>query len=329
MLPMDASLADLRAAADLVHQVVAPTPLHAWPLLSARAGAQVRLKHENDGPVGAFKIRGGLVYMDRLQREKPGIPGFVAATRGNHGQSVAFAARRAGLPATIVVPHGNSREKNRAMRALGAELIEHGHDFQSALDHAKQLAATHGLHFFPSIHPWLVLGVASYALEMFDEAPELDAVYVPIGMGSGICGVIAARDALGLKTEVVGVVAEGAPAYALSFEAGRVISTERADTFVDGVACRHPDAWALECIFRGAARIVRVSDAGVRAAMRAIFQDTHNLCEPAGATGVAALLQERDRVAGRKVAAILSGSNVDKDIFARVLTESDDPASTA
>lgn len=313
------SLAELETAAALVHRVVPPTPQFHWPLLSQRAGCEVWVKHENHTQVGAFKIRGGLVYMDWLRREQQHVSGVIAATRGNHGQSIAFAAQKNGLRAKVVVPHGNSREKNAAMRALGADLIEHGHDFQAAYEFATHLAETEALHRVPSFHPLLVLGVASYALELFRGCPALDAVYVPVGMGSGICGLMAARDALGLKTEIIGVVSSGAPAYALSFAAGSPVTTERADTFVDGVACRQPDPQAVEAICRGATRVIQVSDAEVADAMRALYQDTHNLAEPAGAIAFAGLMREREQMQRRKVGVVLTGANVDLEVFREVL----------
>ena len=312
-------LASLEAAAQRIHQVIAPTPQICWPLLCGRTGTEVWIKHENHTAVGAFKIRGGIVYIDELARREPRIRGVIAATRGNHGQSVAFAACRAGLRAVIVVPHGNSREKNAAMRALGAELIEYGRDFQEAYEHATRLADSECLHMVRSFAPALVAGVGTYALELFRAVAGLDAVYVPIGMGSGICGTIAARDALGLRTEVLGVVAAGAPAYALSFAAGRPVATDKADTLADGIACRVPDAEALEVIRRGAARLVTVTDNEIQAAMRHLFTDTHNVAEGAGAAALAALLQEREPMRGRRVAVILSGGNVDREIFASVL----------
>ncbi|MBI3417192.1 MAG: threonine dehydratase [Verrucomicrobia bacterium] len=318
------SLAELEAAAELVHRTLPLTPQFHWPLLSQRAGCEVWVKHENHTPLGAFKVRGGLVYMDWLRQEHPHVTGVITATRGNHGQSVAFAARQFGVRAKIVVPHGNSREKNAAMRALGAELIEHGHDFQAASEHAAQLAETYSLHRVPSFHPLLVRGVASYALEFFRGCRALDAVYVPVGMGSGICGLMAARDALGLKTEIIGVVSRGAPAYALSFAAGHPVATERADTFVDGVACRQPDALAVEAICRGAARVIQVSDAEVAAAMCALYQDTHNLAEPAVAAAFAGLMQEREQMKHRKVGVVLTGANLDLEVFREVLNSCPD-----
>jgi len=313
------SLAELDAAAEVVHAVMPPTPQYCWPLLSQRTGAETWVKHENHTPVGAFKLRGGLVYMQRLKREQPDVAGVIAATRGNHGQSVAFAAARAGLAAVIVVPHGNSAEKNAAMRALGAELIEHGHDFQAAYEHAMGLAAARRLHALRSFHPWLVAGVGSYALELFRAVPDIDTVYVPIGLGSGICGTMAARDALGLRTKVVGVVAENAAAYALSFAQKAAVSTNSADTIADGMACRVPDNDALAAILAGAERVVTVSEDAIKAAMRHYFTDTHNLVEGAGAAPLAALLQERPRMAGKRVALILSGGNIDRPLYAGVL----------
>ena len=313
------TLARLEAAATLVHAVMPPTPQHCWPLLGQRAGAEVWVKHENHTPLGAFKVRGGLLYMQELKQQQPDVAGVVAATRGNHGQSVAFAARRAGLVAVIVVPRGNSVEKNAAMRALGGELVEHGDDFQAAYEYAAGLAAERKLHPVRSFHPALVAGVGSYGLELLRAVADIDTVYVPIGLGSGICGTMAARDALGLKTKVVGVVAENAAAYALSFAKKAPVSTNSADTIADGMACRVPDKDALEFIVKGAERIVTVSEDEIKAAMRHYFTDTHNLAEGAGAAPLAALLQERRRMAGKRVALILSGGNIDRPLYASVL----------
>jgi threonine dehydratase len=277
------SRAELDEASALVHRTLPPTPTHRWPLLCAEFGAQVWVKHENHHPVGAFKVRGGLVYVDRLLRRRPGVTGLLAATTGNHGQSVAFAGAAAGLPVTIVVPHGNNPDKNMAMRSLGADVVEHGHDFQAAREHAGLLAAADpGLEFVPSFHADLVLGVATYALELFETVPEIDTVYVPVGMGSGMCGLMRTRDLLGLPTEIVGVVAERADATARSFAAGHVVPTETVDTFVDGVATRSPDADAIAQIIEGGARIVTISEDAAAEAMRHHFQTTHNAPEPAG-----------------------------------------------
>jgi threonine dehydratase len=313
------TLERMQRAADLVHAAIAPTAQIRWPLLSRRCGAEVWVKHENHTPIGAFKVRGGLVYMDDLARNGGGAKGVISATRGNHGQSVGYAAARAGIRAVIVVPHGNSVEKNEAMRALGVELIEHGGDFQAAYEHAATLAESRKLHMLRSFHPLLVAGVGSYAMELFGAVPDLDAVYVPIGQGSGICGTIAARDALGLKTEVIGVVAENAPAYALSFEQRKPVSTNSADTFADGMACRVPDPAALDAIWKGAARVVRVGEDEIKSAMRAYFTDTHNLAEGAGAAPLAALLKERAVMAGRRVGLILSGGNIDRPLYASII----------
>ncbi len=307
----------LEAAARLVHGVFPPTPQYAWPLLAARIGAEVWVKHENHTPTGAFKVRGGLVYFDRLRRERPGVPGVVSATRGNHGQSLAFAGARAGVPVTIVVPRGNSTEKNAAMRAQGARLVEHGEDFDAAREHALRLAEEERLEFAPSFAPDLVKGVATYALELFRGAPPLDALYVPIGLGSGICGCITARDLLGLRTEIIGVQSTEADAYARSFAAGQVVTTSSANTRADGMATRVPDPAAFEIIRRGASRVVTVTDEEVAAAIRAYWQDTHNLAEGAGAAPLAALMQERERMRSRRVAVILCGGNIDLELFRR------------
>jgi threonine dehydratase len=269
------SLAELEAVLPVVRAAVPPTPQFAWPLLNARIGAEVFVKHENHTPIGAFKVRGGLVYVDRLKRERPHVRGIVTATRGNHGQSLAFAGSRAGVLVTIVAPVGNSTEKNAAMRAFGAELIEHGRDFDEARSRAVEIAAERGLEYAPSFHPDLVAGVATYAYELFTAVGDLDTVYVPIGLGSGICGLIAVRDALGLATRIVGVVSDHANAYRRSFEAGRVVQTDSALTFADGMAVRIPDPHALEAIRRGAERVAEVSDEEVAEAIRILFSDTH------------------------------------------------------
>ncbi|MCB4769343.1 threonine dehydratase [Ancylobacter sp. Lp-2] len=309
------SLDELEAAAAQLHAVFAPTPAYAWPLLAARTGAQLWVKHENLTPTGAFKVRGGLIHVERLARESLAPHGLISATRGNHGQSLAFAGRRYGVPVTIVVPEGNSIEKNAAMRALGARLIEHGADFDAARVEAMRLARQDGLYFAPSFHADLVRGVATWALELFRHAGPLDTLYVPIGLGSSICGAILVRDLLGLDTEIVGVQSAGAPAYALSLAAGRPVETERADTFADGLAVRIPDPAALAIIAKGAARIVTVSDDEIAAAIRAYWTDTHQLAEGAGAAPLAALLKERDAMAGRRVGMPLSGGNIDLALF--------------
>jgi threonine dehydratase len=311
------TLDELRQAHDLVRKTLRPTPSFAWPLLRERLGAEVVVKHENHQPTGAFKVRGGLTYCEALRMIEPDVNGIVSATRGNHGQSLAFAGRRYGIPVTILVPYGNSSEKNAAMRALGAELIEHGSDFQAAREEAMRLAEMRGLHAVPSFHRDLVRGVATYALELLTEHPDLDVLYVPIGQGSGICGCIAARDALALKTEIVGVQSAGAPAYALSFEARRVVTTTSADTFADGVATRAPDEEAVAVIARGASRVVLVTDDEIAEAVRAYWTATHNLAEGAGAAPLAAAMKERARLARRKVGLVLSGGNIDFDLFQR------------
>ena len=312
-------LEDIRAAASVVYAEMPPTPQYRWPMLCERVGTDIWVKHENQTPVGAFKIRGGLVYFDHLANSGRPPAGVISATRGNHGQSIAYAARRYGIPATVVVPHGNSTEKNAAMKALGVELIEKGHDFQESLEYAIELAAERALHFVPSFHPLLVAGVATYCLELFEAVNGIDTVYVPIGLGSGICGMIAVRDALHLETRIVGVVSSHATAYALSFEAGRPVESPAETELADGMACRTPQPQALEIICKGVDRIVQVSDREVARAMRTLFECTHNSCEGAGAAALAAALQERSRIHGRRVAVVASGGNVDRDVFASVL----------
>jgi len=315
---------DIAAAANVVGRYMAPTPLIRWPLLAARTGCEVLVKHENHSPVGAFKVRGGLVYMHHLRETQPCVQGVITATRGNHGQSVALAASTLGLRSVIVVPEGNSPEKNAAMEALGAELVVHGHDFQAAAEHAGALQAAWGLHFVPPYHPMLVRGVATYGVEMFNAAPDLDAVIVPVGMGSGISGVLAARAAVGARARVYGVVTEGAPAYAKSFRTGYAVPTDTAETLADGLACRSPDPIATEVILDGAADILTVSDDDILAAMRHYFTDTHNVAEGAGAAPLAALLAHRDRFAGQKVGLVLSGGNVDAALYRRALAEGEE-----
>lgn len=313
------SLEEIESAEVLIRPFVPETPTYRWPLLEESAGCELWLKHENHTPVGAFKIRGGLVYLDELTRREPGVPGVIAASTGNHGQSIAFAARKFGVRAVIVVPHGNNPEKNRAMRSLGADLIEHGSEFQEALEHSRELAAREGLHPVPSFHPWLVRGVATYGMELFRAAPELDAVFVPIGLGSGFCGLAAAREALGRSTKLIGVVSEEAPAYALSFREGRMVTQSSATRVAEGVACSTPNPDALELVLRHAADVVTVTDEEALAAMRELLDGTHNLAEGAGALAYAALKKERERWAGAKVGCILSGGNSSMSVLERAL----------
>jgi threonine dehydratase len=309
------SLPELEQAMAVVHRSFPGTPQYCWPLLGVRCGAEVWVKHENHTPSGSFKIRGGLVYAERLKRERPNVAGIVSATRGNHGQSLAYAGRRHGVAVTIVVPRENSPEKNAAMRAFGATLVEHGEDFEAAREAAARLADEHGLEFAPSFAPDLVKGVATYSLELFRGAPELDAGYVPIGLGSGICGAIVTRDLLGSRTEIIGVQSAGADCYARSLAAGHVVVLNRSDTLADGMAVRQPDAAAFEIIRRGVSRIVTVTDAEIGAAIRAYWTDTHNLVEGAGAAPLAALLKEREAMAGRRVGLIVSGGNINLALF--------------
>jgi threonine dehydratase len=322
------TLEDLESAARVVYRVMDPTPQQRWPLLDAAVGAAVWVKHENHTPVGAFKVRGGLVYFDHLLRTEPQTKGVVAATRGNHGQSVAFAAAKYGLPAAVVVPRGNSTSKNAAMRALGAELIECGHDFQASLEASAAIARERGWHQVPSFHPLLVNGVASYSIELFRAVDAIDVLYVPIGLGSGICGAIAARDALGLQTRIVGVVSAAAPAYARSFALGRPVSHEASTRIADGMACRTPVPEALATIRAGVERIIEVSDDEVEEAMRILFTATHNVAEGAGAASLAALLQDRKRLMPGVAAIVLTGANVDPEPFAQILANPVEPGRT-
>jgi len=313
------TLAELEAAVPIVRAAVPSTPQFAWPLLKARTGVDVVVKHENHTPTGAFKVRGGIVYVDRLKRERPGVKGVITATRGNHGQSLAFACGRAGIACTVVVPFGNSTEKNAAMQAFGAELIEHGRDFDEARERAAEIASERGYEYGKSFDKDLVLGVATYAHELFSAEPALDAVFVPIGLGSGVCGVIGARDALGHKAKVFGVVSDRANTYRLSLDAGRLVPTNSADTFADGMAVRIPDAEAFAIMQAGMAGLIEVTDDEVADAIRALYTDTHTLAEGAGAAAFAALMRERAAFQGKRVAVIVSGQNIDRPWMATVL----------
>ena len=313
------SLDDLKAATTIVRTLVPPTPTYAWPLLARRTGVEVFVKHENHTPTGSFKARGGLIYVESLRRAGSLPHGLVTATRGNHGQSVAIAASQAGIPALIVVPDGNSSEKNAAMVAFGGELIVAGKDFDESRVVAERLRHERGYHLVPSFHRDLVKGVATYALELFTSRTDLDVIYVPIGMGSGICGLITVRDLLGSRTEIVGVVAANAPAFALSFESGRTVSTRTAQTFADGMACREPQQEPVEIIRKGVARIVTVTEHEIAEAVRNLYTDTHNVAEGAGASSLAALSKEKGKYAGKRAGLILSGGNIDMLTFAQIL----------
>ncbi|MEM9589550.1 MAG: threonine dehydratase [Planctomycetota bacterium] len=314
---------EIRSILPLVYDQLSPTPQLCWPLLCRRVGATVWVKHENHQLTGAFKVRGGIVYLHRLINSRPGLAGVITATRGNHGQSIAFAAKRHGLDCVIVVPHGNSVEKNLAMQAWGGELIEQGRDFNAAADHAAKIARDRNLHFVPSYHRDLICGVATYWLELFETTKDLDAVYVPIGLGSGVSAAIAVRDGLGLKTRIIGVVSQHAPAYALSVEAGRCVEHAPTTKIADGIAVRRPDTTALEVIRNGVDRIVSVSDDEIAQAMKAYFVDTHNVAEGAGAASLAALIKERKQTQGQTVGVVLCGGNVDHDVFGEILGTQD------
>jgi threonine dehydratase len=313
------SLAEIREAQTVVYRHMPPTPQYSWPLVNQRLGVEAWIKHENHTPVGAFKLRGALVYMDWLKQSQPEVKGVVAATRGNHGQGVGMAARLAGLRAVIVVPHGNSRERNRAMLAQGVELIEEGQDFQESLEFARRLAVERDYAMVDSFHERLVMGTATYAIELFEAAPLLDTVYVPIGLGSSICGVSAARNALGLKTEIVGVVSSESPSYSLSFKQRRLVESPSLTAIADGLACRTPNASAMEAIWGSVSRIIEVTDAEIADGMRALYEDTHNLAEGAGAAAFAAAMKEKHLLAGKEIGIILTGGNIDRQAYAEVL----------
>ena len=314
------SLTQIREAQTVVYRHMPPTPQYTWPLINRRLRAEAWIKHENHTPVGAFKLRGALVYGVWLKETHPELKGMVAATRGNHGQGVATAARLLGLKAVIVVPHGNSREKNQAMIAQGADLVERGHDFQESLEFAGRLAAELGFAMVDSFHERLVMGTATYALEFFEAAPPLDVVYVPIGLGSSVSGISAARNALGLKTEIVGVVSSESPSYALSFAQHKIVEAPSNTAIADGLACRKPNPQAMEVIWTNVARIVQVPDTAIAEAMRAFYEDTHNLAEGAGAAALAAALQEKDKLEDKRVGIVLTGANVDREMYERVLS---------
>jgi len=313
------TLAEIEAAQKIVYSSMPPTPQYTWPLLNQRLGTEAWVKHENHSPVGAFKLRGALVYVHWLKETQPGLTTIVAATRGNHGQGVGLAARLLGLKAVVVVPHGNSREKNLAMQAQGAELIEHGEDFQESLEHARTLASQPGHAMVESLHPRLVMGTATYGLEFLRAAPKLATVYVPIGLGSSICGVSAARNVLGVDTEIVGVVSSASPSYAVSFREKRIAEVPSSTQIADGLACRVPNADAMDVIWKQVSRIIEVSDAEIASAMRAYYEDTHNLAEGAAAAPLAGAMQERDTLGGKTVGLILTGGNVDREKYMQVL----------
>lgn len=320
------TLDEVRAAAGLVYGLMLPTPQYRWPLLCDRLGTEVWVKHENHTPIGAFKARTAIVYAEELLKRQPGIRGLIAATRGNHGQSVALAAQRKKLECVIVVPHGNSSAKNTAMRAQGAKLIEHGEDFQSSLEHARQLSAELNYHLVPPFHRDIVLGIATYWLELFTAVSGIDVAYVPIGMGSGICSAAAVRNALGLKTKLIGVVSDQAPTYALSLEQKKVVEAPATTKLADGLACRLGNDEALAIMLENVDHIVRVTDDEVAAAMRTMFTDTHNVVEGAGAASLAAATKEFSTLKGKRVALIATGGNVDQNVFASVLGQAGAPA---
>lgn len=317
------TIAEVRAASALIYRFMRPTSQYCWPLLCERLGTEVWVKHENQTSTGSFKARTAVVYVDALMKREPATRGLITATRGNHGQSVALAAKHFGLSATILVPRGNSTEKNAAMRAQGGALMEHGEDYQAAREKAMDMAAAQGLHMVPPYHYDIVRGVATYWLELFTSVKDIDVAYVPIGMGSGICSALAVRNGLGLKTKIIGVVSSHAPSYAESFEQRKVVEAPATTKVADGMACRKPDEEALAILLDNVDHIVRVSDDEVEESMRHMFTDTHNIVEGAGAAPLAASLKEREQLRGKRVALVASGSNVDREVFARILKGAD------
>ena len=313
------TLSEIETAAEVVYREFQATPQYRWGLLSERLGTDCWVKHENHTPVGAFKIRGGLTYFDQLKQQGHLPQSVICATRGNHGQSIAWAARAHGVPCTIVVPHGNSVEKNAAMRALGATLLVHGAEFQESREHAMALAAQTEAHMVPSFHPALLRGVSTYWWEFFMAVPQLDVVYVPIGQGSGACSAIAAKLALGHRARIVGVVSAHATTYADSFNAGHVVASPVTTVLADGMACRVADAAALASMLPHLDHMVQVTDDEVAQAMRDLYTDTHNVAEGAGAAAFAGAMQERAALRGHCVGVTLCGGNVDAAVLAEVL----------
>ena len=313
------TLRDIESAANTVYAHFQATPQYRWALSSERLGTDCWMKHENHTPVGAFKIRGGLTYFEALKSRGELPKEVISATRGNHGQSMGWAARANGVACTIVVPLHNSVEKNAAMRALGVTLIEHGEDFQAAREFAINLAKERNAHMVPSFHLHLIRGVATYWWEFFKAVPNMDVAYVPIGMGSGAASAIAAKLALGRSIKIVGVVSSHATAYADSMAAGRVIEAPATTVLADGMACRIPDQAALDVLLPHIDHIVKVTDLDIAQAMRDIYTDTHNVAEGAGAASFAAAMQERATLAGKVVGTTLCGGNVDAGVFAEVL----------
>lgn len=326
MLPTPSQIEE---AQSVIYRHMTPTPQYTWPLINQRLGMEAWIKHENYTPVGAFKVRGALVYVDWLKRTQSNLAGVIAATRGNHGLGAAFAARLLDLKAVIVVPHGNSREKNRATLAHGAELIEYGHDFQESLERARSIAGERGLAMIDSFHERLVMGTATYAMEFLQSVPALDRFYIPIGLGSSICGASAARNALGLKTEIVGVVSSASPSYALSFAKRTIVEAPAQTQIADGLACRKPAPQAMDLIWSNVSRIAEVSDAEIAEAMRIYFQDTHNVAEGAGAASLAAALKEADPTRHMRIGLVLTGGNVDMDVYEKVLSRAFDAVPAA
>ena len=312
------TLKDAYAARPRVYRVVKPTPLMRHALLSAETGLDLYVKHENHNPTGAFKIRGGLNLIASLSAEER--RGVITASTGNHGQSIAYASQREGVPCTIVVPRGNNPEKNAAMRALGAEVIEFGRDFDEAREKVEQMQHERGLRYVHSANePLLIAGVATYALEIFDDLPDVDVVLVPIGGGSGACGCSIVRTGIGSRAKVIGVQAAGADAFARSWRTHTRVVGDKADTFAEGMATRVTFDLPFGILQRELDDVVTLGEDELAEGVRLALRATHNLAEGAGGSALAAALKLRDRLAGRKVVCVMSGGNIDRATLRRVL----------
>ncbi len=311
--------ADLLAAAPVVHQYLRPTPLYEWPALSQMLGCRYYLKHENHTPTTAFKVRGGIYLVSRLSAEQK-RRGIIGCTTGNQGQSLAYACRLFGVRCVLVVPAANNPDKVAAMRALGAELIEHGRDYDEARVYCEEIRHREGLRYVHSANePDLIAGVGSYGLEIFDELPAPDVVLVPVGLGSGICGTALAASGRSPRTRVIGVQSELAPAVTLSWRQGRPVETNTPRTFAEGMATRVPADLTLEIMRRHVADMVLVGEEELREAIRLLLRVTHNLAEGAGAAATAAAFRMREGLAGKMVVGILSGGNLDLRELGRIL----------
>ena len=312
------TLDDIRSAQHTVYRVLRPTPLLSHPLLDLETGLEIRVKHENHNPTGAFKVRGGVNLVSRLSADER--RGVVTASTGNHGQSIALACQAEGVPCTVAVPVGNNPEKNAAMRALGARVLEVGRDFDEAREHVERLAAERSLRYVHSANePHLIAGVATYALEIFEEAPETEVLLVPIGGGSGACGCALVRRLLGRKAEIIGVQAAGADAFTRSWRTGTRVVGDTAATFAEGMATRVTFDLTFGILRELLDDIVTLTEEELADGVRLALRTTHNLPEGAGAASLAAAVKLQDRFRGRRVVCVMSGGNIDQRTLARIL----------